>query len=163
MKDDPALQSLREAAWRRSLTAAEHAQIQRLLATSPDAAEDWQLDARLSRTLARLPEAPVPSNFTARVLQAVERETAAPTRVPFDWLLLRRWLPRLALACVLIGVSVAGLHRYELLSRQRMADSVAVISPLGTLPSPDSLADFDAIRRLGSEPPADVELLALLQ
>jgi anti-sigma factor RsiW len=163
MKEDPALQSLRETAWRRPLTAAETTELRHRLANAPGATEDLQLEARLSRALAGLPDAPVPSNFTARVLQTLERAPAPPPRAPFGWLPLHGWLPRLGFACLVLGVSALGVHRYELVARQRMADSVAAISPLGVLPAPEALADFDAIRRLGSEPPADVELLSLLQ
>ena len=35
---------------------------------------DLELEARLTRALARLPDAPVPSNFTARLMQAVDLE-----------------------------------------------------------------------------------------
>ncbi|MCX6895644.1 MAG: hypothetical protein NTZ16_09145 [Verrucomicrobia bacterium] len=91
---------------------------------------DHQLDARLDALLRALPDKPVASNFTARVLQQVGRETAArPARGSFTWLRLH-WLPRLAVA---------------------------------SLPSPDMLKDFEAIRRLSQTPPADRELLALLQ
>ena len=163
MKDDSVLQHLRDAAWRRPLTAAETAELRRQLATDPDAAADWELETRLSRALSALPEAPVASNFTARVLAAVERETPAPApTAPARWS-LRRWLPRLAFACVVLGVGLVGVHQYDRVAHQRMAESVAAISPLGSLPAPEALADFDAIVRLGGEPAADVELLSLLQ
>lgn len=163
MKEDPALESLRAAAWRRPLTTEETAELRRRLAAAPESAEDWRLEAALSQTLARLPDAPVPSNFTARVLAAATRETPAPTQPQPVWLAWRRWLPRLAVACAVLALSLVGLRQYESHARQRMAESVAVISPLGALPHPEALADFDAIRLMGSEPSADLELLALLQ
>jgi hypothetical protein len=159
MKENPALETLRAAAWRRPLTAAEIGEMRRRLGNAPEA-DDWQLETRLSLALSRLPDAEVPSNFTARVLAAATGKTAAPAPALPWW---RRWVPRLALACAVLGLSVLGMKRYEAHSRQRMAESVAAISPLGALPSPETLADFDAIIRLGSEPPADVELLTLLQ
>jgi anti-sigma factor RsiW len=163
MKDDPALRQLRETTWRRSLTAAESAELRRLLAGDAAAAADWQLEARLSRAVARLPDAPVPSNFTARVLESIEREAAVADQSRGTWWSPRRWLPRLAFACVVLGVGVVGIQQYDRAAHQRMADSVAVISPLGALPTPEALVDFDAIRALGNEPAADVELLTLLQ
>lgn len=163
MKAELDLQTLRDAAWRRPLTAAENTELKRLLTASPDAAQDWHLEQQLSRVLVRRAAAPMPSNFTAQVLQAVARETATPRRSPSGWSWLRGWVPRLAFASLVLGVSVFGFHRYEVAGRQRMADSVAAISAVSSLPAPELLADFDAICRLGNTPPADTELLRLLQ
>ena len=41
---------------------------------------DLDLEARLTAALARIPDAAVPSNFTARVLTAIELEEAAAAR-----------------------------------------------------------------------------------
>ena len=163
MKDDPVLQQLRETAWRRPLTAAESAELQRRLAGDPGAAADWQLEARLATALKRLPDADVSSNFTSRVVAEVERELDARERSRPEWPALRRWLPRLAFACGVIVVSLGGIRHFETVARQRMAESVAVLSPAGALPSAEVLADFDTIRRLGDAPAADVELISLMQ
>lgn len=163
MKDESLLHELRETAWRRPLTPEERAVWRKRLADEPEAAEDARLEASLSAALARLPDAPVPSNFTARVLQEIERETSAPRPDALRWLRWRRWLPRLALACMVLGLTLLGTRHYENANRQRMAESVAALSPVGTLPTPEALADFDSIRRMGSMPAADTELLGLLQ
>ena len=65
------------------------------LAAHPEAQADWEAEAGLSEALGQLPDAPVPSNFTARVLQSVERESAAERRRRS-----RKWQlwPQLALA-----------------------------------------------------------------
>ena len=70
MKGEPIQNPLRELVWRRKLTEAEHAGLR----AQPETQADLELESRLTEALARLPDAPVPSNFTARVLQAVERE-----------------------------------------------------------------------------------------
>ena len=163
MKDDPVLRSLRETAWRRPLTPAETGELRRRITSDPEALAEWQVEARLSRAVAGLPDAAMPSNFTASVLQAIERETGRRQTSSQPWWSLRRWLPRVAFASVLLAVGMVGMRQYERAAQERMADSVAVISPLGALPTPEALADFDAIRRLGSEPAADVELISLLQ
>jgi hypothetical protein len=45
----------------------------------------------------------------------------------------------------------------------QLAKSVAAISEVSSLPGPEILKDFDAIRQLTPTPPPDTELLALLQ
>ena len=78
MKNDAFLSLLRESSWRRKLTEAEQAELRAYLAAHPDARADWEMESALNAALTRLPDAPVPSNFTARVLQAVEREAVRP-------------------------------------------------------------------------------------
>ena len=137
MNHDPAYNQLRELNWRRKLTAAEEAELRACLAANPEALEEWKTDAALGEVLDRLPEAPMPSNFTARVLQTVERETAERARAPrwsWSWRVL---LPRAAVVVAVLGAQPP--------------------------PNPQDLADFEAIRRLNKMPPPDEELLALLK
>ena len=166
MKHDPVHERLRETLWRRPLTAAETAELRAWLAAHSGTQADWAAEQQLSRAVRRLADAPVPSNFTARVLQDVERATAAssrPTSAGRSWWRSLGWLPKLATACAVVGLSVLSLHQYRVVSRERMAQSVAVLAEAGPLPSTDVLQDFDAICRLAQTPPADEELLALMQ
>src|SRR5947208_6334307 len=107
MKDSPLYHRLRELSWRRVLTGAEEAKVLAWLAEQPEARSHWEVEAGLNEALARLADAPVPSNFTARVLQAVEREGAGVRRAPMPWLGWWRaglsWLPKTALAAVVLG------------------------------------------------------------
>jgi len=124
---------------------------------------DLKLEARLSRALARLPDAAVPSNFTARVLQAVELEESRRAR---RWSLGWNWhalLPRVAVTAAMVLFAGLTLHHYELASRRiALARNVALVAGSQPLPSVDALKNFDAIQRM-SQPRADEELLALLQ
>src|SRR5215510_827474 len=70
--------TLLEKRWREKLTPAEEARVRTWLAQNPESKADWDLESQLSEALDKLPDVPVPSNFTARVLQAIERETAVP-------------------------------------------------------------------------------------
>ena len=125
---------------------------------------DRELDARLTQALARLPDVPVPSNFTARLMQAIELEEARPSRRwSFNW----NWhalFPRIAVtAAVLLFAGVTFRH-YELASqRSTLAKNVAFVAESQPLPSVDVLKNFDAIQRMGQPAHADEELLALLQ
>jgi anti-sigma factor RsiW len=166
MTNDPIYNHLREVSWRQKLTNAEEAELRTWLATHPEAQADWQAEAGLNAGLGRLPDAPVPSNFTARVLQAVEREAVAELRRPqgnwLTWLWLR-WLPRAAFAAIFVGVGLLSFREVQTVHRKKMVESVAAVSAVSSLPSPDILKDFDAIRALNPTPAPDEQLLAVLQ
>jgi hypothetical protein len=120
----------------------------------------------LNAALDRLPDVPVPSNFTARVLQAVERETAAERRRTGwkwrGWPRLR-WLPKVAFAAVILGAGLVSYHQFQAARLAAYAHSVAAVSDVSSLPSPEILRDFDTIRALNSTPSPDEQLLALLK
>lgn len=167
MATDPLENSFRELNWRRKLTAAEEAQLLSWFARHPEARVDWEAEAALTDVLARLPDAPVPTNFTARVTQAVERESAraARHREPFvpSWRIWTRWLPGAAGAALAIGLGVISYQRVCEARRFELARSVATLSEVATLPNPQVLEDFDAIHAMSQKPTADEELLKLLQ
>ena len=74
-------QELQEAGWRRRLTPAEEARIQAWLAAQPERRAEWEAEAGLNQWLGQLPDVPVASNFTARVMQKLDRERlTAPRR-----------------------------------------------------------------------------------
>src|SRR5215475_10049493 len=97
MATDPFEKALRELNWRRKLTAAEEAQLQAWLSEHPELLADWETEFALSEALGRMPDAPLPSNFTARVLRAAELETANIERIQGTGITLRRfwlrWVP----------------------------------------------------------------------
>ena len=158
----------RESSWRRPLTPAEREQLRGWLEAHPEARADWETELDLSAALERLPAAPAPGNFTARVLQAVERETVARERLRTRrsaWLGLLpvRWLPRFALAGVMLGAGFLSHHELIAAHRARLAASLVAVADVSSLPSPEILKDFEAVRALDKSPPADEELLALLK
>jgi len=165
MNDDLVCQRMREIAWRRKLTAAEQGGLQAWLAAHPEAREDWENEAALSELLTRLPDVTVPSNFTARVLQEVERDAVAGARKRTPrWVWTWRVLvPRAAVIALVAGAGLFAYQRHALAQRVELARSVATIADVRSLPSPQFLEDFDVIRRLLPTPPPDKELLALLQ
>ena len=163
MNTDPAYLRLRELSWRRKLTAAEAVELRAYLAAHPEAQSDWETEAALGEVLTRLVDTPVSSNFTARVLQAVEREIADHTWAPrWNWA-CQVLLPRAAVVVAVAGLGLFAYQRYEVVERAKLARSVVAVLDAKSLPSPQVLADFEAIRRLGRTPPADEELLALLK
>jgi len=167
MTNDPTYERLRELSWRRRLTPGEVEELRAWLAAHPGAQADWEAEAGLSEALGHLADAPVPSNFTSRVLQNVERESAAELRRgshKWQFWLRARWLPRVAVAAVIL---VAGVLSYEQVTqanrRAEYARSVAAVSKVASLPRPEVLEDFDAIRVSNPTPVADEELLAALK
>jgi len=162
--NDSAFNKLQEASWRRNLTDAEAAELRAWLAAHPEAQADFEADARLTAVLTRLPNAPVPSNFTARVLQAVERETAIARPSPSAWTnFWHSWLPKAAIAGFLMTAGLVTYHERALARQRELARSVEAVSQVASLPSPDILQDFEAIRSLNPTPPPDEEVLALMQ
>lgn len=166
MHDAPAPEPPRHLVWRRGLSEAERARLQAWLEAHPEARADWELEGVLTEVLSRLPDAPVPSNFTARVLDAVEREELSPAaarmpaRLARFW---RHWLPRFAVAALLLGAGVFFHYRHQAQQRAELRRSLTLIAGMPAVPSPQALEDFEVVRHLSRTPPWDEELLALMQ
>jgi anti-sigma factor RsiW len=163
MNPDPVYQRLREIAWRRKLTATEQAELRAWLAQHPEAEAELETDLALDQALERLPQAPVPSNFTARVMQAIERDAtvAAPSsRAPAPW--WQVFLPRLAAAAVVVVAGLLVYHHNEVQKRAELAQGLALVAEAAPLSDVTVLEDFDAIQRMTTETAAaDEGLLAL--
>ena len=149
--------NLRESLWRQVPSADE-------LRGQPELASDLQSEARLTKLLAKMPDAPLPSNFTARVWETIdldEKQSARARSHGWNW---RRLFPRLAVATALflfIGIAAA---RYEQnRHRQEIARSVMLVARADTLPSVDVLENLEAIQRMSQSAHADGELLAVMQ
>lgn len=136
----------------RELTAEEESKLESWLAAHPGARAQWEEDRTLSRAIRSLPDVPVSSNFTSRVLQAVDLEDAAETRRGHS---ARGWfrflLPRLGWAMAAAALVIIGMHYHSTtMQPQPKPEEVLGNLPidLAKLPTPDVLADFDAINQL---------------
>jgi negative regulator of sigma E activity len=120
------------------------------------------LQNELRDLLSRLPDAPVSSNFTERVMQGVELEDlwAARTR-GWRW----RWhslLPRAAATATVVIAAGFAFYQHEIYNqRAEIAKNVVLVAGAQPLPSVDALKNFDAIQRMSQPAQADEELLAL--
>ncbi len=117
----------------------------------------------LRQLLSRLPSAPVSSNFTARVMQAVEREEACSAHrwnvLAWDWHSL---LPRFAVAAAIVLFAGVAFHQFESANRRAgITQSVQRVASAQKLPSVEALQNFDAIQRMSQPAHADEGLLAL--
>jgi anti-sigma factor RsiW len=162
--NDADFNELELEALRRPLKADEETALQAYLAAHPEAQADWQTDLALNHVLRRLFDAPLSSNFTAQLLQAVEREERIAARRPPRTRWLRvwswRWPAQAALAGVVACACLLSYAQYRSVARVRLAESVEAIYGVASLPS-DVLENVDAISQ--APPEVDVKLLAALQ
>lgn len=145
-----------EPLWRRKLSAAERAKLR--------AQPELELEARLTAALAKIPDAPVPSNLTARVLNAIEleeKQNSDPRIWALNWRLL--W-PRVAAVAAVFIFAGVGFQRYEAKAhRLELAKSIARVTVAQPPPSVEALENLDAIQRMSQPVHADGDLLAALQ
>ena len=165
--NDERHKKLVEASWRRPLTPSEEAEVQFYLAAHPDKQLEWEDDQALSSALQALPNAPLSSNFTAQVLQAIDREERAaerqaPARLnPYQW--LRRWLPRFAPIAAMLMLALASLNYYQMRTRDAAMGAVGDVAPFVAVFPPEVLENFDAIQQLRTAPDfSEEELVAVL-
>jgi hypothetical protein len=146
----------RESLWRRRLTDAERAAL--------SAQPDLELEARLTESLAKMPDRPVASNFTARVMSALELEETRRARPwIFDWH-WRSFMPRAIATAAILVFAGLGWQHYELnVQRSLLAKNIAQVASAQPLPSLEALNNFDAIQRMSQPVAADQELLALMK
>ena len=79
----------------------------------------------------------------------------------FPWWL--RWAPKAAFAASVLAAGLVSCLLIEHAEHKRLVESVAVVADVTSLPSPEVLQDFDAIRESNRAVTPDQELLAVLQ
>ena len=114
------------------------------------------------------------SNFTARVLEEIEREKRRAAR-DRAWLRPSWWLPRFAAgAACLVFVGLILTRQHQQAERAQWVESLSTLKetatalehPTGAQPLAvvDVLKDFEAIRRINTGgDPVDTSLLAALE
>jgi anti-sigma factor RsiW len=142
------------------LSPEEESKLEAWLAAHPDARTAWEADRALGRALQALPDAPVSSNFTARVMQELDSAEAREERKSGGWRLL--W-PRLGWAATALALTVFGVQHFRSTQRAQLAADAALVSKdIARLP--DAFRDFDVVESLRQIPPAsDDGILIALQ
>ena len=164
---DPQFEQWRQIGWRRKLTPDEQQQLEAWLLAHPEEQFDLESEADLTEALSRLPSVPVPSNFTARVLEAAQRDQAAahralrPASSLGSW--WRKWLPKAAVAAVALAAGVLSYNHLQEEHRAEVARSLTAVSQIPAVQSTDILSDFDTIAAMDTPPVADEELLRVMQ
>jgi anti-sigma factor RsiW len=168
---------------RRKLTAEEEGRLRAHLAAHPEDQPAWEEEMALNNLLRNLPKAPLSSNFTAQVLQLVEKERrhSSPARSVQWWhgFFSLRWTRQVAFSTVVLFAGLISYHQFQVSRREAVANSVANIfsmlepvlqpgEPTGrvettrtaaqvsdgtALPTLEMLENFDAIKRLNQVPP----------
>ncbi len=149
---------------KRPLTPAEQTRLQAWLARHPADRVRWTEESALSTALHRLPNAPVPSNFMARVWQDIEAAERHGASARAGWRGWFRWpslAQQFAVAVVLLGVAVV-LSGRRGQSPAQVAQSIEQVTTLASMPSIEMLKDFEIISRL-NQSSADLDLLAVLE
>jgi hypothetical protein len=165
MMNDPVYDHLRELSWRRKLTAREEQQLCLWLAAHPEAQADFESEARLNEMLGLMPDAPMPSNFTARVVQAVERDAVAKHRKARRSLVTwwRRLAVKLAFCAIVVTAGFLCYHHFHAADvRSKVAEGLVAVSTAQPVPAPDVIDDFDVIRIM-PQLYVDEDLLAILK
>ncbi len=162
-----------ETIQRRQLSPAEQSQLDDFLTRHPDRRELSLQEIALTRILGDLPDAPLPPDFTRRVLAATDQAATPASLGP--WLLGWPRLPRPALGFGLAGLVLLfggiGFLLQQQRAQSRLAISVAdlsrqieLVANATDLPAVQVLQDFEAIYHLSqTQPLADEELLAAFQ
>ena len=160
----PEFENLLQTARERDLTDAELAKQERWLAANPDEQAEWEA---LDRLLVALPDAPVASNFTARVLDEVRRAEAPGPALGQAWwrkLLAPQFRPIQIAAAAALAMVVIGVGYQSHLNRNRaeMAASLHAVATIAEM-APGLLSDFEAIEAIDQADPIDEELWAALK
>lgn len=166
MINDPQEREWRERLWRGKSDPSAEKSFREWLAAHPAARAELEAEAALTKALTRMPDAAMPSNFTARVLQQARAAESTGRRIPAG--LPGRWgrfrlAIGLATAGLAICVGVFSYQRLEAVQRANMRDSVLLVSKVTSRPSTEVLENLDAIERLTPTVAADEELIALLK
>lgn len=159
---------LRETSWRRKLTPEEETQVLGWLAAHPEKQAEWDQEQILSEQLRHLTDAPLSSNFTGRVMQALDTELARQERAGRRGLAWLQWLhklaPRLAPVSLALVVAITAFVHYRKsdLQKERLETVASFVTSVPDVPGPAILQDFEAIQKL-PPPPTDEELILALQ
>ncbi|MCX8155760.1 MAG: hypothetical protein N3J91_04810 [Verrucomicrobiae bacterium] len=166
--NDAEFERWQEAARRGQLTGDEIAALARQHGWTPEQCAELLLEVQLSRALAELPAPMVSSNFTHRVLEAVEAKPASSHFMWREW--LARYWPRLAVpaTATALAIYLGMAHHQNTVRRAQVAASVHAVATLVSAPASaaerldlDVWDNFDVILRMGTVA-ADTELLRLL-
>jgi anti-sigma factor RsiW len=150
--NDSEYRELIEASWQRRLSDEEQSILTGWLAAHPELQAAWDSEVALNNSLARLPDAPLSSNFTAQVMQALDREKAAAVRQHSFLERVERFVrtraPRIGWAFLLVGLLLFGMQQHRKAARQELANGLAALASVAALPDPRALQDMDAVQQL---------------
>jgi hypothetical protein len=168
MNEDSFNQML-EIAARRKLTVAEEAELQQQIAMRPDRQSAWEQEMGLNHALDQLPDTALSSNFTARVMLAIdleERRSARKQRQPlWERLGAIRFAKATVMGALVLFAGLATYQQYRLnVQSTEVTEDLVSLAKLHQLPTVQMLKDFEAINGFGQRSSmSDEKWLAALQ
>ncbi len=133
----------------RELSEGEMAEWEMQLAAQPGTTGQFHDEVELNRLLRRLPDAPVSSNFTSLVMQAIEYSRRPVLRTRSAWNLLEwagGWRVRIAFAGLMLLAGFVSFQQYQESQRRELARSILQISTV--LPPESLMGDFGVVSGL---------------
>lgn len=144
---------------KRELTPEDESRLEIYFTANPQARAEWEEERALTRAVQSLPDLPVSSNFTARVLQEVDLEDRTMARAGNRSAWWSRLWPKLGWATAALLLTTLGIQ-YHTAQKQKIVVDLVRISQAPA----DVLQDFEVINRLRqASAPSDEELLLALQ
>ncbi|MGZ4974316.1 MAG: hypothetical protein ACXWKG_01655 [Limisphaerales bacterium] len=161
----PTYNQMKEKSWVEPLSAQESDDLRQLLAANPELQKDWDEEALLTTALNRLPDAPVSSNFTSRVMQAVQRADAETERKRAPWRAFWRygWAAKFGVAIAMLCLGTFSFREYQANARAKLAADVKAFAETAPIPQVDWLKNFDTIEQMSKVQVADNELMMARQ
>jgi anti-sigma factor RsiW len=153
--------NLLQTAPERDLTDGELARLESWLAANPADQAKWEV---LDHLLAALPDTPVATNFTARVLDEVRSAEASRPALGQAWwlrLLAPQFRPIQIAAAAMLAMVIGGVGYQSHLNQSRAEMAAAVVSIAEF--TPVFLADIEAIEAVAQAAAIDEELWAALK
>jgi hypothetical protein len=153
---------LEEIAARR-LSPDEVAQLRARLERNPAERQRLEDELALNRALDASPRPAPSTNFTRRVLDAIDAEDRAGRRTS-SWARWPRWSVRWLLPATAALALVLGWQWMDQRQRVHLAAGAVAVTQAADVPGVAMLRDFEAIQLLNSRPtPDDVALISALR
>lgn len=168
-------EKLKELALKGLLDEESERRLRMYIESDPSCAiPDLEKEILLGKLLRNLPQATVPSNFTARVMAEIERievepVVASPEPTLLDWLLYR-FVYKIGAFAVVIALLGFCYFSYTASRNAKLANKISDLSGIALLEDKESkiaveiFRDFDVIQNLNQQSAfVDTELLAALK
>lgn len=145
--------------WIRELNGREQDRLERLLSADPKWKAQWQEDMAVLEAVLRLPDVPVASNFTSRVVAALPcapDESGPALLLPTKRIWFRRlaWAPKWCLGfgfAALLALAVF-YGEYKRAKSMQFVESLTVITESETAPTMEESKHFEFIQELAPVP-----------
>ncbi|MCF7669269.1 MAG: hypothetical protein K9N48_05790 [Verrucomicrobia bacterium] len=156
---------LAKTVWKHTPSETELNELNRALDSVADKESFLKEELRLNELLGKLPDVSVPSNFTARVVEAAATQPARRNKLITALTLSplrRRRVTAFAAVIVAAIIGVTGWKAFEHMNRVETAQSAAVFTEIAIEPDFETISNFETIYDLSQAPEVDNELLTAL-